>query len=243
MADLFEIAQADWLACSNQTLYISQAFKHSSIMTNPVQQLFGQAGEDEDPTAMAIDLVSSEEEDWRHREENGGLTAEQRTRQAYRLHARSQQPRAMDAMVVDLTLSDEEELQRRDDREATILGDHCNAPVPTVFDHINPDPETDAIYRSLPAIRHSGNCIKVGKTVELRDGDFLRITLIVQHRNTEELIVRGHRFRRNTRLGGIFEKKLNEVTLLLRYATSDLLPIHVDRADFRLDMIPRNQDL
>lgn len=186
------------------------------FVADPSQPLVKLARQLEIADHMAIDLVSSDEEE--NGDSEGRACLATHTLSAHQAPESARQPQPIDATLVDLTLSDEEEesYERHDDREATIIGDEYDVSIPTVFDHMNPNPETDAIYRSLPSIRHRDIWVKVGKTVELADGDFLRITLIVQHRDTEEVIIRGHRFRRNTRLGGLFEKKLNEVTLLLR---------------------------
>ena len=81
----------------------------------------------------------------------------------------------------------------------------------------NPDPETHVIYRDLESLRHQQFNLRPGKTVELRDEDFIQITSIFQHSKTKFRLVRGLRFRRNTKLHGLLEKKLNEVSLMLRY--------------------------
>ena len=53
--------------------------------------------------------------------------------------------------------------------------------------------------------------IRPGKTVELRNGDFLRIKTIVQNAKTGEVTLRGHRFLFCTLLNGMLEKKHAEV--------------------------------
>ena len=52
--------------------------------------------------------------------------------------------------------------------------------------------------------------LRKNKTVELRDGDFLKIDIILQA-NTNEVFLQGRRFRRTTRLGGIVSGHPNEV--------------------------------
>ncbi|KAL9639307.1 MAG: hypothetical protein Q9164_001005 [Protoblastenia rupestris] len=113
----------------------------------------------------------------------------------------------------DATLQD-------DDFEERII-----APTPAInadtSSNIAPDPEYDAIFRVVPDLRYDGSTLRAGKTIELKDGDFLRITLIVERRDTKETVIRGLRFRRNTLLDGFFEKKKNEVALLLQYSELD----------------------
>ena len=116
--------------------------------------------------------------------------------------------------VIDLTLPDTE--NDRDTRESTVLGDDFVRPLTTDPPH-NPDPDSDPIYRELATYNHTGLTLKPSKAVELQNGDFLRISSILQHRNTGQILVRGNRFRRNTKFSGLLEKKLNEVTMLLGY--------------------------
>ena len=123
---------------------------------------------------------------------------------------RSVQPHTS-STVIDLTLPDVE-----DDRESTVLGENFVQP-PATDPHRHPDPDSDPIYRELVTHNHTGLTLKPDKTVELQTGDFFRISCILQHRNTGQILFRGHRFRRNTLLGGLVEKKLNKVTLMLRY--------------------------
>ena len=83
------------------------------------------------------------------------------------------------------------------------------------------EPESDAMFHPLPASALPSITLKVGKTVELRGGDFLHITLITRHRLTKETLLRGLRFRRNSKLDGLLERKTNEVALILKYDDSD----------------------
>ena len=107
------------------------------------------------------------------------------------------------------------------DTDSTL--DHDNDHRPQVFtlpqrqNSMYPDPETNPVFRDLQVLHHPKFNLRVGKTVQLRDGDFSQITLIVEHRNTKQVVIRGLRFRRNSQFKGSLEKKLNEVTLMLRY--------------------------
>ena len=97
--------------------------------------------------------------------------------------------------------------------DSTLKGDDFDQDATTVLP--TPDPECNAIYRDIPTVTISGSTLRAGKVVELVDGDFLQITLIVEHRISKERTLRGVRFRRNSLLDGLLEKKTNEVTLLL----------------------------
>ncbi|KAL9103469.1 MAG: hypothetical protein Q9163_001497 [Psora crenata] len=96
-----------------------------------------------------------------------------------------------------------------------------STPKPDASCHREPDPETDAIFRVLPTLSLSSFTLRPGKTVELKDGEFLRVTLIVEARDTKDTVIRGLRFRRNSDLEGLLEKKRNEVTLILNYSVFD----------------------
>ncbi|KAI9838902.1 MAG: hypothetical protein M1819_004110 [Sarea resinae] len=50
-------------------------------------------------------------------------------------------------------------------------------------------------FRTLEKFNSNGSRFQKGKTVELDDGDFLRITKVIQDRSTTEVFLRGHRFR------------------------------------------------
>lgn len=99
---------------------------------------------------------------------------------------------------------------------------------------VNPTPDVEVIGTSnlsrapfethiqrLDVFSFDGTTYKPGKTVELLDGDFLRITAIVPDHNTELVALKGIRFRRNKLLDGFLEMKLNEVTMLLEYDETD----------------------
>ncbi|TVY81929.1 Modification methylase HphIA [Lachnellula suecica] len=60
---------------------------------------------------------------------------------------------------------------------------------------------------------HNGMRLRPGKTVELKDGDFLRISHIIRNIETGQATLRGHRLQRVRDLNGMLEKKLNEVCL------------------------------
>ncbi|KAL9131499.1 MAG: hypothetical protein Q9217_000578 [Psora testacea] len=113
----------------------------------------------------------------------------------------------------DATLNDEEFAARF---VTPTLTANSNIPL-----NSEPDPETDAIFRVLPTLSVRNSTLRAGKTIELTDGEFLRITSLVERRDTKDIVIRGLRLRRNSELGGILEKKKNEVTLILKYNVSD----------------------
>ena len=65
-------------------------------------------------------------------------------------------------------------------------------------------------YNVLDYFQSDNMTLRKGKTVELNDGDFFKIDLIVQAVTTE-VFLRGRRFRRTTRLGGLISGRPNEV--------------------------------
>ena len=73
-----------------------------------------------------------------------------------------------------------------------------------------------AVCRTIPLVKHEGSTLKAGKNVELKNGDFLRITELLQEISTEQVFLKGHRFRRNVHLKGLLELKRNELHQLVR---------------------------
>ncbi len=83
------------------------------------------------------------------------------------------------------------------------------------------DPEDDPHFKEQASLQYGGSTLKAGKTVELGDGDFIRMTMILQHRDTQVYSLRGLRFRRIRPLDDVLDYTLNEVVLLLRNDTAD----------------------
>ncbi|KAK4694176.1 DNA (cytosine-5)-methyltransferase 1, partial [Lecanoromycetidae sp. Uapishka_2] len=110
----------------------------------------------------------------------------------------------------DGTLLDDEDEDQDHFTELTLEDNHYQVLYESVID---PDLEQIPDYHS----KFDGWTLRPGKTVELCDGEFLRVTLIYQHRITTEIVLQGVRFRRNTYLRGMVERKLNEVTMMLVY--------------------------
>lgn len=97
----------------------------------------------------------------------------------------------------------------------------------TFHDPENPNIESDVSYAELKSLRHHGAELRTNKTVELVDGDFLRITSIVQHRATNHTLLRGHIFRRAYKIDNMLPKKKNEVVWLQDHNIND--PRKIDR--------------
>jgi len=114
-----------------------------------------------------------------------------------------------------------------DDSDGTLLGDEFEDRF------VNPTPDIvfvrtersnwlfDNDVQRLDTYSLDGRTYKPGKTVELLDGDFLRITAIVPDYTTKSVSLKGIKFRRNKELGGFMEFKMNEVTMLLEYDEND----------------------
>ena len=75
----------------------------------------------------------------------------------------------------------------------------------------------------LSHYEHNGIALRPESTVELLDGDFLRILDIIQNISTLEVSLRGWIFQRTKSMNGLLEKKMNELCWVL----------HVDMDDSR----------
>jgi DNA (cytosine-5)-methyltransferase 1 len=72
----------------------------------------------------------------------------------------------------------------------------------------------DVIRTEIPSYQHHFMNLSAGKSVELGDGDFMRIEKIFQD-DGHNISVEGKRFRRTWQLEGILEKKPNEVCQII----------------------------
>lgn len=82
-----------------------------------------------------------------------------------------------------------------------------------------PDRERDAVetqYTIAEAYNRNGEIWRSGTTVELRDGDFMKIIDVLEGSNNE-IFLRGRRFRRTSRLRGLLDQHLNELLMLVEY--------------------------
>ena len=77
----------------------------------------------------------------------------------------------------------------------------------------------------LPEWQHKNLRLRPSKTVELLDGDFLMITDVIQHSNSGEITLRGHKLQRCRSMNGLLEKKLNEVCFFHEVDLDDARPL------------------
>lgn len=70
-------------------------------------------------------------------------------------------------------------------------------------------------------VQHLGTTLKRGKTVELKDGDFLTIKDIVVNTETNAVILRGYQLQRTKDMNGMLEMKMNECVLFLEVDIDD----------------------
>ncbi|KAL6716754.1 hypothetical protein ACLMJK_006322 [Lecanora helva] len=113
--------------------------------------------------------------------------------------------------------------QYDEDSDDTLLGDEFEE----YFVRLTPDPifrrskapSVEGHTQRLVTLSHQGQTYRPGKTVELRDGDFLRIDTITLVGGSVSL--QGIIFRRNKLLDGLLEFKRNEVTMLISEDEND----------------------
>ncbi|CZR51525.1 uncharacterized protein PAC_01402 [Phialocephala subalpina] len=84
-------------------------------------------------------------------------------------------------------------------------------------------------WTTCPNYQHDKLLLKSNKTVELLDGDFLRIRDIIFHAETKEIRIRGNRLQRTRDLNGLLERKMNELVLFLEVDLDDPRP-HLEQA-------------
>ncbi|KAL8833448.1 MAG: hypothetical protein Q9170_004257 [Blastenia crenularia] len=84
---------------------------------------------------------------------------------------------------------------------------------------------TTTRHKIIEALSMNGNTYKRGKTVELRDGDFLRVSDILEDRQTKEVVLCGRRLRRASKFRGLFDQHLNEVVILVEHMERESLEL------------------
>ena len=82
---------------------------------------------------------------------------------------------------------------------------------------------------------HHGIQLGIGVTVELQNGDFIRITEIQKDSLSKNILLRGRLFRRMRFMNGAIEKKLNEVCLIENINQSDVRS-HAEQASIEVDV-------
>lgn len=83
------------------------------------------------------------------------------------------------------------------------------------------------MYETLEKISSDNRTLKAGKTVEMSDGEFLRIQSVVRDITTTEIFLQGHRLRRARDMHGLLERKLNEVVMIIQVEETDPRPVMV----------------
>ncbi|KAL8640405.1 MAG: hypothetical protein Q9228_002674 [Teloschistes exilis] len=68
--------------------------------------------------------------------------------------------------------------------------------------------------RSIQSFSTEGKTYRKGKTVESHNGDFLRITSVLEDTKSKEVFLEGYPLKRLSKVRGIFEQHLNEVVML-----------------------------
>jgi DNA (cytosine-5)-methyltransferase 1 len=66
-------------------------------------------------------------------------------------------------------------------------------------------------FEELERFQYGDLLLRKGKSVELQDGDFLRIKVIVGISGDDQVMIRGHRLQRCSSMNGMLERKLNEL--------------------------------
>ena len=111
------------------------------------------------------------------------------------------------------------------DSDGTLVGDEFEeqfvrptSDVIVIRDETPQDPNDSS---HLDTYSSGGRTYRPGKTVELADGDFLRITAIINESHSSPVYLKGIVFRRNKMLDGLMELKRNEVTMMLTFNNDD----------------------
>lgn len=94
-----------------------------------------------------------------------------------------------------------------------------------MFPQIAPkdDRTTTTPHKVLESFSTGGNTYRKDKTVELRDGDFLKIVDVLEDKRTQAILLRGPRFRRTSKFNGVFDLHLNEVGLFVEHTEPEPL--------------------
>ncbi len=134
-----------------------------------------------------------------------------------------------------------DEIWELDDIAEPIDRSQREAAVPASIPKRNAKPEPPFV--EIESCRLDAIVIKPGKTVELHDGDFLRVTSILQDVQEDgRYRLRGWRFRRTNMLAGRLLKMRNEVCMILKVDRDDPrdpLEQGVEEVDFSEAVRPR----
>ena len=127
-------------------------------------------------------------------------------------------------VVIDLDEEDETEIPSMDVDVAQVEDYQFWNPSPAT---ITSDRSPMGLFENVGWISSDHRTYKPGKTVELFDGDFLRLKSVIRNTRTTEVFLLGHRLRRAKKLNGLLELKLNEVVMVLVVEENDPRPIMV----------------
>ncbi|KAL8844316.1 MAG: hypothetical protein Q9176_001226 [Flavoplaca citrina] len=89
------------------------------------------------------------------------------------------------------------------------------------FDSLQEGGESPNLMQQHLRMRHQltmsvdGRTYRRGKTVELHNGDFMRIVHILEHGHTQERFLQGFRLRRLSQCRRLFDQHLNELTMVI----------------------------
>ncbi|RFU29375.1 hypothetical protein B7463_g6978, partial [Scytalidium lignicola] len=83
------------------------------------------------------------------------------------------------------------------------------------------NPPLAAHHTRCDRFAYHGLDLRTGKTVELKDGSFLRISAIIRNSLTGEMSLRGNTLQRTRDLNGMLERKANEVCLFYEIDLDD----------------------
>ncbi|KAL9031499.1 MAG: hypothetical protein Q9196_000478 [Gyalolechia fulgens] len=128
-------------------------------------------------------------------------------------HERCSQSEVIDLDSLDESFSLNEGDYMTDEDFAEIFGQPKQSEYPS---NTRPCYESEAPHqKTINSFNFNGSTYEKGKTVELGDGDFLRIVDILEDSRSKAKMLNGLRFRRTSRFRGLFDQHLNEVVMLV----------------------------
>ncbi|CZS98762.1 uncharacterized protein RCO7_06443 [Rhynchosporium graminicola] len=114
-----------------------------------------------------------------------------------------------DILLIEDVYEQEVEARRRNSKKSNIEYERRNPPIVTPWQLF------------LNFTTPEGVVLRANKTVELKDGTFLRIKDVIHNTLTQEIHLRGHRLQRARDLNGLLERKLNELVLFFEVDQDD----------------------
>ena len=124
-----------------------------------------------------------------------------------------------------ISISSDDETYQSDNSDDTVLGDNFHISLRISAENTNDGHHANlSQFQPIDNFVFNGAYLRRGKTVELRDGDFLKIKEIKTCRTSERTVIIGHKFRRNREIDNMLPKKRNDVTWLLSTKTAQNPP-------------------